>query len=536
MPTKSQADREWTPTEHGRDARGLGRKVTRGLMWTLIDTWGSQLLAFVIFAILARLLDPLDFGLVALAAVFVALGQLFVDQGLGDAVIQRASLTRRQLDTAFWATLATGSLLAVAGIVLAPLIATLLGEDRLAPIIQALSLVFVLVALTSIQMGLLRRELDFRGLAIRKLLAIGIGGVVGIAMALMGYGAWALVGQQLAAAAISIVALWAVTPWRPGFQFSRADFRSLFSFGINVVASDLLGFLSRNMDNLLIGVFLGPIALGFYAIAYRILDTSQILLVAFARRLIFPTFSRLQHDLDRVRNVYLRVARSSAAVIIPGYVGLALVASEAIVVVFGDKWQPSVAAAALLFTIGPALSLQAYSGSVWSALGRPDVTLRFRLLTTIANVIGFVIAVLLFKTIVAVAAAFVLRSYLLLPLNLWWMQRYGNVPVASQLTQLRGVIVASLVMAAAVVGIKVVVGDALVPAALLALEVILGSLAYGLALLVVDRPLMRELIRIAAQVIPGGGRLAARFGIRIERRRRAEMVEATADGDAEPLV
>jgi PST family polysaccharide transporter len=128
-------------------------------------------------------------------------------------------------------------------------------------------------------------------------------------MALQNYGAWSLVGQQLTSAAVSVLLLWAVSPWRPGFHFSRADFRSLFTFGFNVVGSDFLGFLSRNMDNLLIGVFLGPVALGFYAVAYRLLDTSQQLLLAAARRLVFPAVSRLQHDMERVRRAYVRRPR-----------------------------------------------------------------------------------------------------------------------------------------------------------------------------------------------------------------------------------
>ena len=157
------------PSEHGRERGALQKRVARGLFWTLIDTWGGQLLSLVIFAILAHLLEPADFGLVALAAVFVALGQLFVDQGLGDAVIQRQSLTRRQIDTAFWVALATGSLLAVVGFFLAGPISSLLGEPRLEPILQVLSLTFVGVALASIQVAILRREMDFRRLAVRKL-------------------------------------------------------------------------------------------------------------------------------------------------------------------------------------------------------------------------------------------------------------------------------------------------------------------------------------------------------------------------------
>ncbi len=508
---RNDSDSDWTPTEHGRDERGLRRRVTSGLKWTLLDTWGSQVLAFVTFALLARLLHPVDFGLVALAAVFVAFGQVFVDQGLGDAVIQRAALTKRQLDSAFWATLVTGILIAVTGVVMAPFIASVLGDARLEPIIQVLSLVFVLVALTSIQMGLLRREMDFRGLAIRKLLSIGLGGAVGIAMALLDFGPWALVGQQLAAATVSVVALWAVTPWRPSFQFSWPDFKSLFSFGLNVVAGDMLAFLSRNADNLLIGVFLGPLALGFYAVAYRILDTSQILLVAAARRLVFPVFSRLQHDGDRLRRAYLRMARGTGAVTVPGYVGLALVANEAIVVIFGAQWAPSATAAALLFMVGPALSLQTFSGAVWNAVGHPGVTLRFRLISTVVNVIGFIIAVLLFRDIAAVAAAFAIRSYLLRPLNLAWMRRYGGISVAQQLGQWRGVAIATTVMAAMVFGVKLALGGALGAAALLVVQVAVGVVTYAATLILVERSLVQEVAGVVAQVLPGGARMTRRL-------------------------
>jgi O-antigen/teichoic acid export membrane protein len=220
---------DWVPSQHGVQPGGLQRRMARGLTWTLIDTWGSQLLGLVIFTILANKLAPEDFGLVALAAVFVSLGQLFVDQGLGDAIVQRPILTRRQIDTAFWVSIATGTLLTIAGYLVAGPIARFLNEPDLEQIIQVLSIIFVLVALSSIQLGILRRELDFRGLAIRKLLAIGLGGAVGVWMALAGYGAWALVGQQVGMAVVTVVAMWAVSPWRPGFSLSREDFRSLLA-------------------------------------------------------------------------------------------------------------------------------------------------------------------------------------------------------------------------------------------------------------------------------------------------------------------
>src|SRR5512141_684419 len=144
---------EWQPSDHSVASGGMSGRVARGLTWTLIDTWGSQLIGLVIFVLLARLLLPDDFGLVGLAAVFVAFAGLLVDQGLGDAVVQRPTLTKRQLDTAFWAAMLTGLLITVAGVVLAIPIAGLLREPALQPVIQVLSVLFVMTALSSIQMG-----------------------------------------------------------------------------------------------------------------------------------------------------------------------------------------------------------------------------------------------------------------------------------------------------------------------------------------------------------------------------------------------
>lgn len=383
------------------------------------------------------------------------------------------------------------------------------------------------MALASIQVAILRREMDFRRLAVRKLASIAAGGVVGIGMALNGYGAWALVGQQLATVVTSVVMLWAVSPWRPSLEFSVPDFRSLFSFGLNVVAGDFLGFISRNTDNLLIGVFLGPTALGYYAVAYRILDTSQILLIAAARRLVFPSFARLQHEAQRLQRAYVRMTRLSSVLTLPGYIGLALVAHEAIVVIFGAKWAPAAPAASALFLIGPALTLQAFSGAVWNAVGQPGVTLRYRLISTVTNVVGFVIAVLVFGNITAVAIAYTVRGYLLLPLNLYWMRVYAGVSAREHLLQLRSVAASTLVMVVVVVAIKLLLGGQVHNLVLLILEVGAGVVAFGLSLWALDRPLLRDFIVLGLEVVPGGESVAARLGLRLDQRGARRPVDRT---------
>jgi O-antigen/teichoic acid export membrane protein len=301
------------------------------------------------------------------------------------------------------------------------------------------------------------------------------------------------------AAAVSVVALWRLTPWRPRFHFAIREFRELFPFGLNIIGSDLLTFLSRNVDNLLIGAVLGTSPLGFYAVGYRLLEVTQVLLVNVARKITFPAFSRLQHDRERMVRAYLRVARISSAVILPGYIGMALVAHEIVPIVFGGRWERSADVAAVLFLIGPVLAVQAFSGSYLNAVGRPDVTLRFRLVTTVTNVIGFALAVPF--GIVAVAAAFVVRGYLLLPLNLRWMRVHGGVPVRGFLAELRGPCVATLAMAAAVVGTRLAVGQALVGAALLGVEVAVGGATFVAGLWLADRRTFAELVGVGGQAL-----------------------------------
>jgi polysaccharide transporter, PST family len=494
----------WLPADHGADTGGLRTRVARGLTWTLVDNWGSQLLGLVILVILLRLLVPEEVGLVALAAAIVGVAQLLVDQGLGDALIQRPSLRRIDIDTAFWAAVVTGAVLTVGGLLLAGPLSTLVGEPRLAPIIQALSFTFLLTAFSSIQMALLRRDMRFRSLAARRLIAIGGGGAIGIAAAFLGFGAWALVAQQVSQAAISVVTLWAVSPWRPGLTASWVAFKSLLRFGANIVAGDLLFYLSRNADNLLVGTFLGSTALGFYAVGFRVLDASTAMLVTAARKLGFPTFARLQHDRDRLRRAYGRMSRILYSVTLPGYIGLALVAQEAIVVFAGAQWRASAPIAMVLVLTGPAQALQAYAGGLFNGIGRPDITLRYRLLTAVLNIAGFLVAVLIFRDALVVAIAYALRSYILAPIVLGWLQRYAGIPALENLLRLRRIAAATVLMALAVLLVKAAAAATLHPGMLLVVEIVVGAGVYLLAMLVIERELVLDVWRFARQAMPGG--------------------------------
>jgi PST family polysaccharide transporter len=475
-----------------------------------VDVWGRQAINLLVFTILANLLLPADFGLVALAAVFVAFAQLFIDQGLGDALVQRKTLTRNQIDTAFWVAVATALALTVVMFLAAQPLSVLLGQPDLAPVLQVLSLAILFAAFSTIQMDLLRRELAFKLLAVRSLAAATAGGVAGVAAALMGYGAWALVIQQLTSAAASVLALWWVTAWRPGLRFSTADFRELFSFGVNVVGSDLVAFLSRYADKLLVGAVLGVTQLGFYTVAFRLLDTSQAMLINIGRKIAFPALSAVHDDPQRMQRAYLRGSRVSSALTLPAFLGLAAISPELVVVLFGNQWAEAGRVSALLFLVGPAFTLQAFSHVLFMAVGRPDVGFRFRLWLMVVSLAAFVVAVNF--GIVAVAVAFVAASYLLLPLNLRWQRVYGGVPTLTFLNQLRGAALATGAMLLAIVALKMAVGSALGQAMLLAAEVVVGAVVYAVGLWLFDRPLLVDAFAFAAKAVPGGERMTRRAG------------------------
>ena len=255
----------------GPAAGSLRDVAVRGLGWTLLRTVSSRLVSSLVFFVLARLLDPADFGTVALASVFVVLLSLLVESGFGEALVQRGTVTARDLDTGFWANTAMGIGLACLLAGTAPLIAAPFHQPDLGPVLQVLSPALVLAGLSSVPQALLRRELAFRQLALRGIAGTVAGGVVGVGMALAGFAVWSLVGQALANALIGAVVLWLGCSWRPGRDVSRATFGELSRFGANVLGERVALFISRRSDDFLIGLVLGPVALGLYTAAYRIL-------------------------------------------------------------------------------------------------------------------------------------------------------------------------------------------------------------------------------------------------------------------------
>ncbi len=423
---------------------GLRGAVMHGLAWKIISIVVKQGSRVVVGIVLARLLTPEEYGLAALVLVFSSLVFIFSDLSLGAALVQRSRITERDRSTVFWVSVAVGVVCTVVGIAIAPLVAAFYDEPDVKALFAAVSITFLIVSLGVTQEALLVRAMDFRALEIRQMLAALIGAVAAIVIAANGGGAWAIIVQQIVVVAVATVMMWLVTPWRPRFTFSGDSLRDLGSFGGNVFGSRLIFYLNRNADNLLIGKFLGPAALGAYSLAYNVILLPFSQVAGPLEQLLYPAFSRMQEDMERLRVAFLRVVRLVAVVNMPVLLGFAVLADLFVPVVLGEQWRDAVPVIQILAAVGLVQSLQALNGSILQARDRTDWLLRYSIIFTIVTVGAF--AAGLPFGITGVAAALGIASIFLEPLYAVITAKVMRMSAWRMVTNLSGITQATALM------------------------------------------------------------------------------------------
>jgi len=352
----------------------MRQKVLRGAMWSAAEKWGAQMASTAVFLLLARLLDAEAFGLIALAHVFLAFVYTLLDQGFAQAIVQRENLDPEHLDTAFWTSVGMGVVFVLATLFGAGFMANFYQEPTLAPIIQGMSFSFLFAGLSSVHAAILQREMLFKAFAVRSLLATIVCGIAGIGAALMGLGVWSLVVKELVFGSTASLLLWTQCDWRPGWRFSVPHFQAMFSFGINIVGFNLLNFLNRHSDDILIGYFLGSVALGYYSVAYRLLLIMIQLFSRITTQVSLPTFSRYQSQPDKMRSMYYKVTQIISLISLPAFMALAVMAPELIKFFFGEQWMPSVPVMRVLALAGTLQAIHAFNGTVLLAMNQPFLT------------------------------------------------------------------------------------------------------------------------------------------------------------------
>lgn len=478
--------------EANRDAK-LKRAAIAGALWSVCESVGIQLMSFVLFLVFARLIEPNAFGIIQLAVTVLGLLTIFVEQGFSLTIIQRRELTKAALDTAFWIGVASAAAVALVLCASADAIALVYGSRELAGVLRALALSLPLAAACSVQVALFVRVLDFRPQALRRLIAVLGGGLVGIVMAFAGFGIWSLVARLLVETVLDCVVVWRISDFRPSLRVSRPEARALMAFGSRVVGSNLLGYLDRRADDLLIGYVLGPVALAYYAVAFRALLLVHEVALRSAQRIAVPLFAELQDDPPRMRSALYAAVEVAAAIGCPVFLGLSAIAPELCATLFGPKWAPAIPAMRVLGLAGIGLSVSLYTDPLLVALGKADAFFRFNLATAAVNLLASLVAVR--WGIVAMAIAYVARGYVMLPFVLRIARRAIDADTTRLLRLMLAPAFASIAMAGCIELVRRCVP--LPDAARLLLLIAAGAIVYLGVMSVVARATVERLLAVA---------------------------------------
>jgi len=372
---------------------GMKRRGVRGSAAMFVSRGLIFLLELAGTVVLARLLDPRDFGLVAMVTLVVNFAILFRDLGLSEATVWAEKTSQELVSNLFWITVAVGMALCLLLGALAPVIARFYGEPRLVAITLCLLPSLFFSSLMMQHRALLRRQMRFGRLAAVNTVAAAAALAVAVVCAAGGLGAWSLVVRQVAASVFLAAGMWVLCPWRPGPPRRGAGLRKAVSFGGNLSATRFLQYLLRNADNLLIGRYVGSAGLGFYTKAYSLLLLPSRQINNPLSTVVVPILSRLQNEGERFRVYYRKALGLTATVTVPLSVFAGVAAYDIIRVVLGQKWDPAARVFLLLAPAAICSSFNVATGWVYFALGRMHLQLRIKAVTATLTLVAMGIGV-----------------------------------------------------------------------------------------------------------------------------------------------
>ncbi|MBC3539173.1 lipopolysaccharide biosynthesis protein [Rufibacter sediminis] len=398
-------------------AENSGKSFFKGTIWAIVDNFFRQAITLSVFVVLARLLEPEVFGLLSFSFVFVNIFVAVINDGIVTSIVRKENPVEADYNTGFWLCLGCSVPAFLFLFFSAEFFETLTSSKGLAIVMRATSFIILTTGLSSIHEVWLRRRMDFRTIAIRSVISVGLGGIVGVYLAMEGYGVTSVLAQQLTTALTQMVLLWFTTSWRPGFNVSKTSLMEILHFGKYIALTNLSNAANQNSDVFFVTYYLGPVATGIYTTGKRISSTLNTVISTALLRVSLPAFSKLQNDDAGLAKIYLQSTTLTAMVTAPIFAGIAMLSKDITLLILGEKWLKSVPIMQVVTVIGFLTSIGYYNQSIMVAKNKPQWQTRLTLLYAISNVIAFV----LFTRygLLATALAFAGRAVLLYPISVW---------------------------------------------------------------------------------------------------------------------
>lgn len=452
----------------------LKSKTFRALSWSFLESAGLQGVRFVIGLVLARLLFPEEFGLIGMLMIFIAVSQSFLDGGFGTALIQKREPTPTDVCSIFYFNLVVGA--GVTGLLClaAPWIAAFYEQPILAPLTRALSLLISINAFGLIQTTLLTKAADFKTQTKASLISAVLSGVLGIGLAMGGYGVWSLAVQQIIGALLRTVLLWRFSSWRPAFLFSFGALRTMFGFGSRMLCSNVLNQIFENIYLVVIGKLFSAGDLGMFTRAKTFQELPSGLMATVVGRVTFPVFAGIQEDRARIKRG-LRTALTFLVLLnFPLMIGMAVTARPMVLVLLTEKWLPAVPYLQWLCLVGLLFPLHVMNLNVLTALGRSDLFLRLEIIKKVLIVLS--IAVTWSYGIMVMIHGMIITSIVSYYVNSYYSSQLVDYPIGDQLRDM----IPYLVMAGLMGGVVYLAGRGMSdPWAALLVQAAVGIVTYA---------------------------------------------------------
>jgi O-antigen/teichoic acid export membrane protein len=454
----------------------LTAAVLRGLTWSGVGQTGLRLLQAGLSLVLARLLAPSDFGLLGMALILVGVLQVLVSLGLPTVVVRRRLMDSISLANAFWITTGMGALFSIVLVMGGPLAGRLFASPIVGEVVQWMAPSLVLAGLGAIPTACLTRDMDFRALALLGLAGTFVGGALAIGLAIGGQGVWALVVGHVASIGVAaLLALVRTDCWR-GRAGRTGQEAALLREAAPYTGFDVLNYSATFVDNVAVGRFLGAPALGVYALAYSLATLPQTWLVGLIARVTLPAYAHIREDPERLRRAYLRTLQMVGLVSFPLLVGLGLLASEVILLLYGPAWAGAAPILSVLALLGIATAIMALAGGVLVARDCGRVMFWWSVWTLVLLVIAVGIGVPF--GVMGVATAVTVRAWVMLPVLQWIVGRALALPGRVMVGALIPALASSIGMGVTLTAVRIFWGGPVAPLPFLAVSVPVGAAAY----------------------------------------------------------
>ncbi|MBD5280219.1 MAG: lipopolysaccharide biosynthesis protein [Bacteroides sp.] len=420
--------------------QSLKQRTVSGMIWVGIQKFGTLIITFISNIILARLLTPDDYGMIGMLAIFIAISNSFIDGGFGSALIQKTRPTETDYSTVFYWNIFLSIVLYGLLCVSAPFIESFYHDIvGLAEILRIQGIVLIINAITIVQFNKLRKAMNFKLLAWINVLGALISMLVAIVMALLNFGVWSLVIQQIVFSLVNCIVLWVKCKWIPRREFSFVSLRELFKFGSYMMGSTLVNTIGNNVNGLIIGRWFSAGTLGYFTQAKKLEDVSSVGLLTVVEQVTYPMLVEVKDDYHRMAIVLSKFNSALLGLTMPLLYGLILMASPIIVFLFSAKWLPSAPILQILAVHGIFICMQGANYNAIAAIGKSNTLFRWTMIKRCGGIL-LMVGMMVLWGFSGLLWGIVLTGLLIALINMYLVQKFIKFPFIDQIKGLLPVI------------------------------------------------------------------------------------------------